>query len=338
MTSRHPHSTPSPAPLAEKKEIPGSPPSRPIVVFGGTGFVGRRLVPRLLRQGCSVVVPSRNRDLQRDLFVLPQVRVLDADLYSHADLCRVLDGAHAAINLVGILNERGRDGSGFRRAHVELTEKIAAACRATGTRRLLQMSALNAGRGASHYLRTRGEAEACVKASGLDWTIFQPSVIFGPGDGLFERFAALLKLAPLLPLARAGAKFAPVYVGDVAEAFARALDDPSTFGQTYELYGPQVLTLADIVRYTARQLGLRRAVLPLPDALARVQAAVFDFVPGKPFSTDNYLSLKIDSVGGIDGLHRLGIEPVPIDAIVPAQLGQCVRQRRYDSYRSARPG
>ena len=307
-----------------------------IVVFGGTGFVGQRLVPRLVRAGCHVIVPSRNRNLQRDLFVLPQVQVMNADPYSPDDLRRVVDGAHAVINLVGILNEPCRDGAGFHRAHVELTEKIVAACRSTGTRRLLQMSALNAGRGASHYLRTRGAAEACVKASGLDWTIFQPSVIFGPGDGLFGRFASLLKLAPVLPLARANAKFAPVYVGDVADAFVHALDDAATFDQTYELYGPQTLTLADIVRYTARHLGLYRIVLPLPDALARIQAAIFDFVPGKPFSTDNYLSLKIDSVGGIDGLHRLGIEPTPIDAIVPAQLGQRPRQRRYDSYRSAR--
>lgn len=307
-----------------------------IVVFGGTGFVGRCLVPRLVREGCTVIVPSRNRNLQRDLFVLPQVRVLDADPHSPAGLRCVIEGAHAVVNLVGILNERGRDGSGFRRAHVELTEKITAACRATGTRRLLQMSALNAGRGASHYLRTRGEAEACVKASGLDWTIFEPSVIFGPGDGLFGRFASLLKLVPALPLARANAKFAPVYVGDVADAFARALQDAASVGQTYELYGPQTLTLAQIVRYTARHLGLRRAVLPLPDALARIQAAICDFVPGKPFSTDNYLSLKIDSVGGIDGLHRLGITPTAIDAIVPAQLGLCVRQRRYDGYRSTR--
>ena len=308
-----------------------------IVVFGGTGFVGNRLVPRLVREGFEVTVPSRNRNHQRDLFVLPQVQVVNADPYSPDDLQRVLDGAHAAINLVGILNERGRDGTGFRRAHVELSEKIIAACHVTGTHRLLQMSALNAGRGSSHYLRTRGEAEARVMASGLDWTIFQPSVIFGPGDGLFERFARLLKLAPALPLARAHAKFAPVYVGDVVEAFMRALENPASVAQTYELYGPQVMTLADIVRYTARHLRLRRTVLPLPDALARVQAAIFDFVPGKPFSTDNYLSLKIDSVGGIDGLHRLGISPTGIDGIVPAQLALRPRQRRYDTYRSTRP-
>lgn len=308
-----------------------------IVVFGGTGFVGNRLVPQLVREGFHVTVPSRNRNRQRDLFVLPQVRVVDANPYSPDDLQHLLNGASAAINLVGILNETGRDGTGFHRAHVELTEKIIAACHATGTRRLLQMSALNAGRGASHYLRTRGEAEARVTASGLDWTIFQPSVIFGPGDGLFERFAGLLKLAPALPLARANTKFAPVHVGDVAGAFVRALGNPATCAQTYELYGPQVMTLADIVRYTAHHLGLRRAVMPLPDALARVQAMMFDFVPGKPFSTDNYLTLKIDSVGGIDGLHRLGITPTHIDSIVPAQLALRTRQRRYDTYRRVRP-
>jgi uncharacterized protein YbjT (DUF2867 family) len=195
------------------------------------------------------------------------------------------------------------------------------------------MSALNAGRGRSHYLRTRGEADALVKASGLDWTIFQPSVIFGRGDGLFNRFANLLDLVPVLPLARPNARFAPVFVGDVVRAFLRALDDPGTIGKSYELYGPEVMTLADIVRYTARHRGLRRLVVPLPDALARVQAAVFDFVPGKPFSTDNYLSLLVDSVGGIDGLYSLGIDKTPVDAVVPRLLGKTPHQQRLDTFR-----
>src|SRR5690606_20447992 len=137
-------------------------------------------------------------------------------------------GADAVINLVGILNEKGRDGSGFERAHVELTEVVIDACRSAGVSRLLQMSALNAGRGQSHYLRTRGESEARVRASRLDWTIFPPSVIFGPGDGLYNRFAGLLRPLPVLPLACAGAKFAPVYVGDVVEAFARAVARPDS--------------------------------------------------------------------------------------------------------------
>lgn len=307
-----------------------------IVVFGGTGFVGRRLVAELVRRGFAVTVPSRNRERQRDLLVLPGVEVVTADVYAAADLRRLLDGAQAAINLIGILNERGRRGHGFQRAHVDFTDSLIAACRASGVRRLLQMSALNAGRGESHYLRTRGQAEDSVRGSGLEWTIFQPSVIFGPGDGLFDRFAKLLRLAPVLPLARAGARFAPVYVGDVTEAFVRALEDPATIGQLYEIYGAETLSLAEIVRYTARCLGLRRAILPLPDALGRLQAAIFDFVPGKPFSTDNFLSLKHDSVGGIDGLYRLGIEKTPIEAIVPRQLGADARQSRHDRRRRAR--
>ncbi|HMN34266.1 MAG TPA: complex I NDUFA9 subunit family protein [Chiayiivirga sp.] len=307
-----------------------------IVVFGGTGFVGRRLVAELVRRGFAVTVPSRNRERQRDLLVLPGVEVVTADVYAAADLRRLLDGAQAAINLIGILNERGRRGHGFQRAHVDFTDSLIAACRASGVRRLLQMSALNAGRGESHYLRTRGQAEDSVRGSGLEWTIFQPSVIFGPGDGLFDRFAKLLRLAPVLPLARADARFAPVYVGDVTEAFVRALEDPATIGQLYEIYGAETLSLAEIVRYTARCLGLRRAILPLPDALGRLQAAIFDFVPGKPFSTDNFLSLKRDAVGGIDGLYRLGIEKTPIDAIVPQQLGVGARQPRHDRWRRAR--
>lgn len=307
-----------------------------LVVLGGTGFVGRHLVPRLSALGHRVTVLSRNRELQRELLVLPNVRVVDCDVYDPAALACQLRGADAAINLIGILNERGRDGRGFERAHVELTRGLVAACANAGVGRLLQMSALNAGRGRSHYLRTRGEAEAIVRASSLDWTIFQPSVIFGLGDGLFQRFAALLRLAPVLPLARANAKFAPVYVGDVVEAFARALELPSTRHQTYELYGPDVVTLAQIVRYTARHAELKRLVLPLPDVAARLQAFIFDFVPGKPFSTDNYLSLQVDSVGGIDGLYRLGIERTPMDAVVPALLRRSGRQERLDRYRAAR--
>jgi NADH dehydrogenase len=235
--------------------------------------------------------------------------------------------------LVGILNERGDSGAGFDKVYVELTEALIAACHKVGIQRLLQMSALNAGRGRSNYLRARGEAEAEIKGSGLKWTLFQPSVIFGPGDGLYFRFAQLLAIMPVLPLARADAKFAPVYVGDVAEAFARTLLDDASIGQTYELYGPQVMTLAEIVRYTAKQRGMARLVLPLPDALGRLQALASEFIPGKPFSRDNFRSLLTPSVGGIDGLYRLGIERTPVDAVMPALLRRDGRQVPLDRYR-----
>lgn len=307
-----------------------------IVVLGGSGFVGRHLLPRLRADRHSIVALSRNLDGRRDLLRTPGVEWRSVDVYDRDALVEVLRGADAVINLVGILNESGRDGSGFERAHVDLTANLIAAAKAAGVSRLLQMSALNAGRGQSHYLRTRGDAEARVKASKLDWTIFQPSVIFGPGDGVYNRFAGLLRPLPLLPLACADSKFAPVYVGDVVEAFARSLQRRGAVGQSYELYGPRVLSLRDIVKQTADALGGRRLVLPLPDVLARLQAFCCDFVPGKPFSSDNYRSLQTDSVGGVDGLFRLGIAPRdPVD-FVNAIVARSPRQRRLDRDRRPR--
>lgn len=308
-----------------------------IVVLGGSGFVGRRLLRRLAEDGHDLLLLSRNLGAHEDRLLPPGVRLRQVDVYDGEALRAAFAGADAVVNLVGILNERGNDGAGFRRAHVELTHTVIAAAQAAGVRRLLQMSSLNAGRGSSHYLASRGEAEAAVRASGLAWTIFEPSVIFGPDDGLFFRFAALLRLAPVLPLARPNAKFAPVYVGDVAEAFARAVRDPSTAGETYELYGPEVYTLRQVVEMTARQLGLHRLVIPLPDWLGRLQALACDFVPGKPFSSDNFRSLLTDSVGGIDGLHRLGIEPTRVSRTLPSLLGHGGdRQSRLARYRAMR--
>lgn len=305
-----------------------------IVVLGGTGFVGSHLIARLANDGHQVCVLSRNREMKRDLRVLTGVRVRTLDIYDRIALTGAFAGADAVVNLVGILNERGfGGGKGFRKAHVELTSTVIAACGDAGVTRLLQMSALRAGEGESHYLKTRGEAEALVKASNLNWSIVRPSVIFGPGDGLFCRFARLLKLLPVLPLARARAKFAPVHVGDVAEAMTRILLRDDSVGRTFELYGREVMTLAQIVRYTARQLRLRRLVIPLPDALGRMQALVGDFIPGKPISSDNYRSLKLDSVGTCDGLAELGIEPTPIAAIVPFVLAGNRKQAQLDRYR-----
>jgi NADH dehydrogenase len=259
------------------------------------------------------------------------------DVYDPEALHRAFAGADAVVNLVGILNESGDDGSGFERAHVELTRRVVAACKLAGVHRLLQMSSLNAGRGSSHYLKSRGDAEAVVKASGLDWTIFEPSVIFGVGDGLFTRFAALLKLLPVLPLACANAKFAPVFVGDVVEAFSRSLHDRRTIGEVYELYGPDVFTLREIVQMSAQQLGLKRLVIPLPNFIGRIQGLACDFVPGKPFSSDNFRSLQTDSVGGIDGLHRLAIVPTRVTQILPDLLGNSDdKQTRLGRYRAAR--
>lgn len=292
--------------------------SRTVAVLGGSGFVGRALVARLLADGHCVRVLSRSADTRARTPTAAEHVV--GDVYDAGVLREAFAGCDAAINLVGILNERGDDGRAFRKVYVELAESVLAAMRDTGIRRLLQMSALHAGDGESHYLKARGEAEALVRGSGLDWTLLRPSVIAGPGDGLFCRFAQLLRFAPGLPLGRADARFQPVWVGDVAAAFARSLVDDATIGRSYDLVGPEVMSLGEIVRLTAKTKGWSRFVLPLPDALGRLQAEVGEHLPGKPISRDNWRSLQRDSVSADNGLPKLGIAPTDVRARLPEIL------------------
>ncbi|GAA5083129.1 complex I NDUFA9 subunit family protein [Lysobacter panacisoli] len=291
-----------------------------MVVLGGTGFVGRHLVARLLQGGHRVTVLSRGFDpTKRDL--KPKgASLIEGDVSNPDFLAAVLDDADAVVNLIGILNEKGDRGDGFERVFVGITDSLVGAMKRMGVRRLLQMSALNAGRGESHYLKARGRAEQLVRASGLEWTLFRPSVIAGPGDGLFCRFDALLRFAPALPIGRAEAKFQPVWVDDVAEAFVRALDEPRSIGESYDLVGPDVMTLRQIVRLAARARGRHRAVIGLPPSLGQLQANVGEWLPGKPISRDNWRSLQLDSVSFEDGLRRLGLTPTPVEPRVSTIL------------------
>ena len=306
-----------------------------IVILGGTGFVGSHLVPRLVRAGHEVTLLSRNREKRRDSGVIPGVHVRTTDVFDRRALEQHFASADTVINMVGILTPHGRDT--FQRVHVDLTATVVQACRDAGVRRLHQMSSLKAGQGESQYLKSRGAAEALVKASGLDWTIYEPSVIFGPGDGLVTRFAKLLRIAPVLPLARPHAKMAPVFVGDVVEAIARCVDNRDiSSSRVFELYGPQVLELKQIVSEIRDVAGYKRAVFGLPDALGRLQAQVAQLVPGKPFTVDNFLSLKTDSVGKIDGLAALGINSAAFSPFLPILLDKDERQRRLDNARGMR--
>jgi NADH dehydrogenase len=293
--------------------------NRSIVVLGGSGFVGRALVARLLAQGDRVRVLSRSADTRARIPAGADIQI--GDVFEAAFLRDAFRDADVAINLVGILNERGDDGSGFRKVYVELAETMIAAMNDAGVRRLLQMSALHAGDGDSHYLKARGEAEARVRGSKLDWTLLRPSVIAGPGDGLFCRFAQLLRFSPGLPLGGADARFQPVWIGDVVEAFVRALDDAATIGRSYDLVGPEVMTLGDIVKLTAKTKGWTRFVLPLPAALGRVQAEVGEHLPGKPISRDNWRSLQRDSTSDDNGLPKLGIASTDVRGKLPEILG-----------------
>jgi uncharacterized protein YbjT (DUF2867 family) len=297
-----------------------------VCVLGGSGFVGTHLVAALARDGWRITVPTRDPARARHLATIPTVRLVAADVHDAAALASLCAGQQAVVNFVGILNEKGRSGAGFQRVHVELVRKLVEACRRQRVDRLLHVSALNADadHGPSHYLRSKGRGERVVRdESGPDlrWTMFRPAVIFGPGDGFVNRFARLLRVIPLaLPLARPGARFAPVWIGDVVAAMIRVLGDEATAGECYELCGPEQYTLAEIVRMIRDRLALSRAVVGLPDVAARLQAALFDFVPGKPFSTDNYRSLLVDSVCKVSGLARLGIRPQPFTALLGRSL------------------
>jgi NADH dehydrogenase len=297
-----------------------------ICVLGGTGFVGTHLCAALARDGWQITVPTRDPARARHLGPIPSLKLVAADIHDAGQLAALCAGQRAVVNLVGILNERGRGGHGFDRVHAALAGKLVEACRRERVDRLLHVSALNADadHGPSLYLRSKGRAERLIRdESGPDlrWTIFQPSVIFGPGDDFLNRFARLLRAIPLgLPLARPGARFAPVWVGDIVAALQQSLADEATAGECYELCGPERLTLREIVCRVRDRLGLARAVIGLPDIAARLQAAICDFIPGKPFSTDNYRSLLVDSVCKVNGLARLGIRPQPLDAVLPSYL------------------
>jgi NADH dehydrogenase len=307
-----------------KKQEPGEPMTQhTICILGGSGFFGRHLCARLAKAGHQLRVLTRRREEHRDLLVLPTLELVECNVHDPDALSQALAGCDVVINLVGILNERGHNGSGFRRAHVELPQKVVEACRANNIHRLLHMSALGADaeHGPSHYQRTKGEGERLVHDSGLNVTTFRPSVMFGEGDSFFNRFAGLLRITPgLFPLACAGARFAPVWAGDVVEAYALAIDNPATWGKGYELCGPRVYTLQQLVEYTAGQLSLRRKVIPLPDWLSRLQANMLEYFPGKPFSRDNYLSMQQDNVCSGDFPAEVGIIPRSIDSVVPQYL------------------
>lgn len=298
-----------------------------IGVLGGTGFVGRVLCARLIADGHELVVPSRDperhRDLERDTLQLRR-----GDIHDREFLTRTLDGCDVVINLVGIFNEHGRSGREFQAVNAELPRTLGRACRDLRVERVLHMGVLGAQAGSSpsRCLRSKGEGANALQVElggRIPWTLFKPSAIFGPGDRFTCRIAHLLRRAGgFLPLPCAGTRLAPVYVGDVAEAFARSLDDSETHRRRYQLYGPDTLTLEDCARAVAAALGRRARIWRLPDTLSRLEAGLLGAMPGKPFSRDNYMTLQTDSVpdGQEPGPADLGIEPVAMRDILPRYL------------------
>jgi NADH dehydrogenase len=308
---------------------------RSACVIGGSGFVGRHIVHVLAAKGIRARVPTRHRERAKTLIVLPTVEVVEADIHSPASLRSVVAGTDVVINLVGILHERGVAG-GFRRVHAELPRTIVEACRSEGVGRLVHMSALHADvNGASAYLRSKGEGEKYVQEAGDDlaWTIFRPSVVFGSGDSFLSLFAQLLRLAPVLPLASPQARFQPVWVEDVARAFVDCILNEATYGQRYELCGPRVYTLRELVTYVGEVTGHRRPIVGLSDGLSYLQAMVMEWLPGPMMTRDNYYSMKKDSVCGCPFPVALGFLPTAVEAVVPRYLGDQDPRARYNAFR-----
>jgi NADH dehydrogenase len=302
-----------------------------VCIFGGSGFVGGHLANFLTAQDIGLRIPTRRRERAKALLVLPTVDVVQADIYDDALLDRLVSGVDAVINLVGII-----DGD-FNSAHVELPRKIVAACRRNGVARLLHMSALNAGPGQpSTYLRTKGEGERIAMSSGLNATVFRPSVIFGPGDSSLSLFAKLGVL-PILPLGSPDAKFQPVFVEDVVRAFAQSLDAPHTIGHSYDLCGPKCYSLRQLVEYAANVTGHNPAIIGLNNTLSYLQALILEFMPGKLMTRDNYLSMKVDNICDCAGPGNLtsvwGIEPIAIEEVAPRYLAHRMPRERYDDFR-----
>ena len=301
-------------------------PTGTVCLLGGTGFVGHAIAARLSASGYDARVLTRAFARNRDITVSPGVVLIEGDVHDPAFLQKQFKGIDVVINLVGILNEHGHSGAGFEYVHAELPAKVTTVCRHVGVPRLLHMSALGAEKQApSFYLRSkaRGEDAAHAAAPDVRVTSFRPSVIFGPRDDFTNRFTELLRVVPgVFPLACPDSRLQPVYVEDVARAFVDAIGKTATYGQRYDLCGPKVYHLRDLVNYFAALQNRRVRVIGLNDTLSRLQATILEYVPGKPFSVDNYRSLSRDNVcGGVNNLRAVfGIEPASLEQIAPGYL------------------
>lgn len=283
-----------------------------ILLIGGNGFVGRVIAAQLQLAGYSVLIPTGHLAAARELRMLPKVHVEDADIHDFDELqslCGRIDKNGAVINLVGVLHDKPAQpyGKVFKAAHVDLPKNIITAMQLHGLRRYLHMSALGAdSNGPSMYQRSKGDGEAAVKASNLDWTIFRPSVIFGAQDQFINLFSKLTKLFPAMPLANHQAKFQPVSVDDVASAFVKSLSMPQTIHQSYDLVGPTVYTMKEIVEFAARRAKTSCAIIPVPAFVGYLQALAFEFLPGPTLmSRDNIASMQLPNTLPANGVDAL---------------------------------
>lgn len=312
-----------------------------VLILGGSGFVGGAVAGQLVKQGHYVTVPTRDRERAKSLLLLPSCDVIAANIWDDAVLEAEIARHDVVINLVGILS------GDFERVHVTLPKLVAEHCARHG-KRLLHMSALCADAdGGSGYLRSRGRGEDAVHAiarqTGLAVTMFRPSVIFGEGDNFINMLARLVRLFPVIPLGSPDARFQPVWVEDVARAIVVAMQRPETIGQTYELVGPQVFTLRELLTWVMHTIGRPRPVVPLGSGLAMLQAMAFEFPPGKwlgallgvEMTRDNVASMRTPNVSSASFPVLFG-EAHRLEDVVPTYLAMRFGRAQYNQFRAGR--
>ncbi len=311
-----------------------------VLVIGGSGFIGSHVVARLVQAGHSVRVPTRLQQRAKHLLLLPTVEVLEANVHDDRALDPLVAGCDAVVNLVGVLHSRPGDPAGysygpdFARAHVELPRRITDACYKAGVRRLVHVSALGANSAApSEYLRSKAAGEEVLIAARarIDASVLRPSVVFGPEDCFLNLFARLQALVPVVLLACPTAKFQPVHVADVAECVARCLAQRDTIYHSYDLCGPKVYSLRELVRFAGVASGHRRPVIGLPDSLAYFQAWAMEWLPVKLLSRDNLRSMQVPST--CDCEFPFGIQPVSMETSAVAWLAGKGSRTQYNEYR-----
>lgn len=309
-----------------------------VLLIGGSGFIGSHVARLLAGRNIRVIVPTRRRDRAKPLILLPTVDVVEADVHDPATLNRLMQGVDAVVNLVGILHSRSGTpwGADFERAHVALPRAVAGAAKAAGVARMVQVSALGAAADApSEYQRSKAAGEDAVRASGLEWTIFRPSLVFGDGECFLRLFAGLLKLFPVMPLAGADTRYQPVDVHDVARCIVHALDSEDAIGQVYPLCGPKVYTMRELVQLTGRTIGNDPCVIGLPGPLASLQALALELAPGPTLmSRDNLRSMSVDNVCDAGCTLPFGFTPALLESEIARCLADFTPTDRFERARS----